>query len=141
MKYCYCSYCDAEPLIDGIQFGYSVSFNVGLRTSRIGMYVGAIKAGSPYPASKNALTYEERSFADNMQDSTKFLAIEDGVFVLENLGEQYSLRKPVYVPNSSVTLFKSVAREVRERSEPEKYEPKWDEPNPTRVAARRPRNS
>ena len=70
-----------------------------------------------------------------MQDNTKYKAIEAGVFVLENLGEQYSLRKPVYVPNSSVTLFKSVTREVRERSEPEKYEPKWDEPNPTRVAA------
>ena len=24
MKHCYCSYCDDEALVDGVQFGYSI---------------------------------------------------------------------------------------------------------------------
>eukprot|EP01044_Picomonas_judraskeda_P022276 COSAG03_NODE_5496_length_1235_cov_1.792254_1_plen_164_part_10 len=137
-NHCYCSFCDGAPPIEGIEFGAALSYNVGHQTSHIGYYMGSIRQGSTYPADRNALTFAERAIAQgNKKKETDYVppaqrimtAAADGVFVSENaLTEKYSGR-PLFVPNSSVTLFVFLARGERERSAPMQFEPVWDEPN------------
>jgi hypothetical protein len=134
MKHCFCSYCDAEAPIDGLRFGLRLSYRVGEGDSswRIGMYVGSIKAGSPYPASSDP---SWRSTPPTRPPTTH--ALVDGVFLVDsfNIHNFYAKSKPIFVPNTHVALLAEIARQERERSGPEKFDPKWDEPNATRVAA------
>ena len=141
-NHCYCSFSDGAPPIEGIEFGAALSYNVGHQTLRIGYYMGSIRQGSTYPADRNALTFAERAIANpSMSDYVPpaqriMTAVADGVFVSESaLTENRNSGRPLFVPNSSVTLFVFLARGERERSAPMQFEPVWDEPNEARVAA------
>ena len=137
-NHCYCSFCDGAPPIEGIDFGAALSYNVGHQTSRIGYYMGSIQQGSTYPADRDALTFAERAIAGSklLPVSERIMtAAADGVFVSENALTEQRSGRPLFAPNSSVTLFAFLAREERERSAPVQFEPSWDEPNEARVAA------
>ena len=103
MKHCYCSYCDDAALVDGMQFGYSISYKVGRSTSRIGMYMGSIKAESMYPCNRDSLTFSERSQTySNETTGGMVTAATNGVFVLESDDHTYSIRRPLFVPGSDL---------------------------------------